>query len=525
MALNTPANRAIQAWGDQGDGTFCNPVIWADFNNPWLMQAGGDFYLTAASHHFMGMPVLHSRDLVNWSWLGRVYDHLDYATHYAHPGQAYQRGSWAPALVQRGGLFMMYCMNSTDGLFLTTATDPAGPWAPVELIHRAYHWEDPFPFWDEDGQAYLIHSGFGGHAPLVIHRMNSDGRVLLDGGIVIEETLPNAHNPLMLKRDGYYYLFGVTRNTQIVFRSRQIYGPYEKRVLLLSDGVGSSPGGGGWIELSGGECWFMHHVGMTGHGRLPYLQPAGWKDGWPWIGANLNAEGAGEIAWRWPKPNTGCAGLSAPLNEPDDFVSTTLGPHWRWNHNPQPGKYSLTEHVGWLRLYACQLESEPGEDGVHSPVPYQPDSLIFAHNTLVQLPLGKRCQGTTILNVSGMETGQRAGLCLFNKDYFWIGVVQAGGTRRLRAATGENHWDGPQLSQDLLWLRAFVEDGFGRVAYSLDGADYKPLGPVIPLSIQWFEAHKFGLFSYNLDAEAGYADFDGFWQESLENNQSGEMHG
>jgi beta-xylosidase len=255
---------------------------------------------------------------------------------------------------------------------------------------------------------------------------------------------------------------------------------------------------------------------MAGHGRLPYLQPAGWKDGWPWMGANVNAAGAGEIAWQLPKPKTGASDPLTELCEPDDFVSAGLGPHWRWNHNPRPQRYSLSEHPGWLRLYADLPETEPGEDGVHQPVPYHRDSLIFAHNTLVQLPVGKHCQGTTVLNVSGMETGQRAGLCLFNKDYLWIGVIQEGGERHLWARTDETHWEGPQLNQDLIWLRATIEDGAGRVAYSLDGRDFKPLGPGISLSVQWFEAHKFGLFSYTLTAGAGYADFDGFWQGNLE---------
>lgn len=511
MPLTPPA--VLPAWGDQGDGTFCNPLLWADYNNPWLLQVGGDFYLTAAAHHFMGMPVLHSRDLVNWQLIGQVYRRLEHAAAYDHPGQAYQRGSWAPALVYHADRFRMYCMNSTDGLFLTTAVHPAGPWEPVELIQPAYHWEDPFPFWDEDGQAYLVHSAFGGQAPLVVHRMSPDGRRLLDEGFVLAETLPNAHNPLLLKRDGFYYLFGTTAGTQKVFRSRSIYGPYEQRVLLLSKGVSSSPGGAGWVELPGGECWFMHHVGVPGHGRLPFLQPAGWKDGWPWMGANVNPQGAGEIAWRWPKPSTGFSATPKAPASSDDFDRPTLGHQWRWNHNPQPAGWSLTERLGYLRLQAGPLETGPGEDGVHLPVPYAEDSILFARNTLVQLMMGSGCQGTTCLSVEGMVDGQRAGLCLFNRDYLWIGVVQEGGVRRVRACTNDAVLDGPELRQPSLWLRAFNQDGVGSVAYSLDGETYLPLGGTIPLQIQWFEAHKFGLFTYNLHGRTGWADFDGFWLE------------
>jgi beta-xylosidase len=515
MLITSAKPVPLQSWGDQGDGTFCNPLIWADYNNPWLMQHGNDFYMIAASHHFMGMPLLHSRDLVNWRLLTQVYHRLDYDELYNHPGQAYQRGSWAPALVFHDSRFMMYCMNSTDGWFLTSAQDPAGPWDPVQLLHPAVHWEDPFPFWDDDGQAYLFRSGFGGHAPVTVHRMSSDGRRLLDQGCVLEETMPNAHNPLVLKRDGYYYLFATRSGIQMVFRSRQIYGPYEQRVVLDAQGVGPSPGGGGWVELPNGECWFMHHVGIPGHGRLPFLQPAGWKDGWPWMGANLNAQGTGGIAWRSRKPRTSQADLAVSLVQVDDFNAVALSPDWRWNHNPRPEGWSLSEHPGFLRLKADLPEAGPGVDGVHLPVEAADDSVIFASNTLARLMVGKTCQAEVCLDTASMADGQRAGLCLFNQDFLWIGVVREMGVRRLRAVDCQGFVEGPALLRDQVFLRASNQDGVGEVAYSLDGESFSPLGRSIPLKIQWFEAHKFSLFTYNTRARAGAADFSNFRLESL----------
>jgi len=518
LLRHEPEKRAT--WGDQGDRTFRNPIIWADYNNPFLLQHGDDFYMVAASHHFMGIPVLHSKDLVNWQLLTRIYSRLDWDDKYNHPGQAYQQGSWAPVLVYHDGRFFMYCINSTDGVFMTSAASPVGPWEPVTLIQRVFHWEDPYPFWDDDGKAYFFHSGFA-KSPIVLHRMSLDGKRLLDEGTVLQETLPNAHNPFVIKRNGYYYLFATGSRRSMsgvggvedVYRSTTIYGPYEHRVILDAGGVGPSPGGGGFVELPSGEWWFLHHVGIARHGRLPFLEPAGWEEDWPRIGIGSIEGGPGWLVWAHAKPNTG---QRQPITIPassDEFSSPELGPQWRWNHNPDPTCWSLTERPGYLRLRASLPETAGGSDGEHHPVPFAADSIIFARNTLVQLMMGKHCIGSTVMDVSNMANGQRAGLCLFNKDYAWIGVVQENGRRAVKAYRNNAVVEGPQLTQDTIWLQAICDDGSGSLAYSLDGQTFVPLGQPLDFQIQWFEAQKFALFTYNIDDKRGTVDFDWFHLE------------
>ena len=171
---------AQTAWGDQGDGTYANPVLNADFSDPDVIRVGKKFYMVASDFHFMGMQVLESDDMVNWRYISQIYNRID------EPGWNdnghYGGGSWAPAIRYHNGRFYVYFCTPDEGLYMTSSTSASGPWEPLHLVKRVGKWEDPCPLWDDDGQAYLGRSQHGA-GPIIVHKMSVDGRQLLDDGV------------------------------------------------------------------------------------------------------------------------------------------------------------------------------------------------------------------------------------------------------------------------------------------------------------------------------------------------------
>ena len=329
-------------WGDQGDGTYRNPILKSDFSDPDILRVGDDFYLIASDFHFVGMQVLHSRDLVNWQIVNQIFNRLTMDEKYDQM-RGYGQGTWAPAWGYHDGRFFAYVCTPFDGLFMWHTDDPAKKWSEMVSVKKVERWEDPCPFWDEDGQAYLIHSHKGA-GPLILHKMSSDGTQLLDDGVEIYRG-PTAEGPKLIKRRAYYFIFlpegGVATGWQTVLRSKNIYGPYERRIVLPSGG----PHQGGIVELASGESWFVGFK-STGHlGRITHLLPVKWgEDDWPIFGDS------GRPVDSWKKPNIGG---NFPIQRPqtsDGFDSPTLSAIWQWNHNPVNEAWSLTERPGWLRL-------------------------------------------------------------------------------------------------------------------------------------------------------------------------------
>ncbi len=504
-SIAVPDSVEFVAWGDQGDGTYVNPVIWADFNNPFLLQREEDFYLIAASHHYMGMPVLHSKDLINWTLINRIYRRIPDIEKYNIPGRAYKHGSWAPTMTYHDGYFRMYVMNSTDGLFTSKAAAPAGDWEPLQLIHQHERWEDPYVFWDDDGEAYLFHSGKR-VAPVMIHRMNREGTKILDEGKVIVE--PNGHNPFVIKRDGYYYLFVASGrdSEQRVYRATDIMGPYEQKVILEESGIGPSPGGGGMAELENGTYWYMHHVGMKGHGRMPFLERMRWTDGWPFMGIDTDGNSIGEPGRQFPKPVASI--VNKDLSFYDDFTSPALKLEWTWNHNPDPSRFRTGN--GTFTIMADTLYALEGIDGSFVPVSFEADDIRRARNTLAFMPVGVYGEATTTMRTTDMVDGQRAGFAFFNQAYFWVGVVQENGKKQLMYYTPEEEVLIQAFEQEECRFKAYVENGSGRLAYSLDGKNFVAIDYRVQFDRQWFENHKIALFSYNVLEPMGEAVFEEF---------------
>ena len=259
------------SWGDQGNGTYTNPVLNADFSDPDVIRVGTKYYMVASDFHLMGMQVLESDDMVNWQYISQIYSRID------EPGwdsnQHYAGGSWAPSIRYHDGRFYVYFCTPDEGLYMSSASDAHGPWTPLHLVKRIEKWEDPCPFWDDDGQAYLGRSRHRA-GPIIIHRMTPDGRQLLDEGVTVY-TGPVAEGTKIMKRNGWYYLIipegGVGRGWQTVLRSRSIYGPYERPVPIKVHWSTHPMARGGFIISRRLPYWVVSFISNPPIGRTTGL--------------------------------------------------------------------------------------------------------------------------------------------------------------------------------------------------------------------------------------------------------------
>lgn len=477
LCLNSREN-PILTWGDQGNGTYKNPILKADYSDPDVIRHGDDFYLIASDFHFVGIQVLHSRDLVNWEIIAQVFDRLTMGPQY-DAMQGYAQGTWAPALRYHNGEFYIFVCTPKDGLFMWHAKHPAGPWSKTITVKAVERWEDPCPFWDDDGQAYLVRSQVGA-GPLILHRMSTDGTQLLDEGKEIYRGSV-AEGPKMFKRNGYYYISlpegGVERGGQTILRSKHIYGPYERREVFPP----YSPHQGGLVELKNGETWFIAFKSTGYLGRLCHLHPVQWtQDDWPVFGDNGNPVDT------WKKP---AVGKIYPIRHPqssDEFQTKILSPIWQWNHNPVREAWSLTARKGWLRLTALPAAS-----------------LDLARNTLTEKLWDSSGIVDVRMDVRRMQDGQRAGFAFMSGSAFgWVGVGQENGARQIM-------WDkgaGPALAGPEVWFRGINEADSARLFYSLDGKTFADTGIAFKLMFKHWKGARIAVFSYG--PNGGCADFD-----------------
>ena len=466
-------------WGDQGDGTYRNPILPADYSDPDVIRVGDDFYLVASEFHFMGIQVLHSRDLVNWRVLTRVFDRLPVAAKYDEMN-GYGEGTWAPSLRYHDGQFFLYACTPRDGLFLWTARDPAGPWTGPVTVRTVEQWEDPCPFWDDDGQAYLVRGRLGA-GPIYLHRMSADGTQLLDDGIEIYRG-PVAEGPKLFKRNGWYYLSlpegGVERGGQSMLRSRWIEGPYERRVVVPDGG----PHQGGLVELDNGESWFIGFKAAGHLGRIGYLQPVRWEGDWPVFGDN------GRPVERGRKPMVAAPDAPMVPQTSDEFASPRLAPQWQWNHNPVPDGWSLGARPGWLRLHGRPAAT-----------------LGEARGTLTQKLWGASGTAEIALDATRLAEGQSTGLAWqCGKELHEIGVRREGAVWRVVWRGGQ----GPPTATPIVRLRAEHHGDAARLSYAVDGGAFVDTGLAITLSAGQWKGARLALFCTG--AGDGAADFDYF---------------
>ena len=517
-----PSQSTIGSWGDQGNGTYINPILNADYSDPDVVRVDDRYYMVCSEFHYMGMPVLESNDMVNWRIVAQIYPRLDFPAY--DNVESYANGSWAPSIRYHDNRFWVYFCTPTEGLFMSSAEKAEGPWSPLLLVRAVEKWEDPCPLWDDDGNAYLAHS-LHGAGPIILHRMSSDGTALLDDGYTVY-TGPVAEGPKMFKRNGYYYISipegGVTEGWQTVLRSKNIYGHYEKKVVLETGSTSiNGPHQGAFVNTPEGEDWFYHFQSDGPMGRVVHLQPVRWQEDWPVVGVDIDRNGVGEPVYVWKKPDTGIlSSIYAPQTD-DDFDTPRLGLQWQFNHNPVDDAWSLTSHPGYLSLTALKGES-----------------FLRAKNSVTQKIMGKSGEAVTALNLTKMVKGQKTGLASFGSMYNLIGVIAEedgnslffesnqdlfDASHRLPGArirvnyfnTDSNYQEKIPFHGDVVYFK--MQYNFNtqenRFYYSSDNIHFIPFGRAFDAIFSFWKGARIALFSYNEREDGGIALFDWFRYE------------
>lgn len=495
---------------DNGDGTFTNPILWGDWPDPDVIRVGDDFYMVSTSMHYVpGSPVLKSKDLVNWEMAGYAVERYEEDPRYdMQGGTLYLNGSWANSIRYHNGKFYVaFCTPNGWGIekghfSICEADRPEGPWKRTIFPEYLY---DPGLFFDDDGKVYVVH---GQHRLYIteltsdVHAVKGEPVEIWNQGFKDSQTYGDAfglEGSHMYKINGMYYITcpaGGTEGWQVCLRSKNIFGPYEHKVIV-EDNSSYPPNGlhqGGMVQLKNGDWWFIIMQDRGPIGRVPHLLPVTWVDGWPMLGVN------GKDAITYQKPNVGeQVKITIPATS-DDFNKKQLGLQWQWNHNPDNSKWSLSERKGYMRLKASLAKD-----------------LTVARNTLTQRVQGPNSTGTVEVDISGLRDGNIAGLGVFQFPYAYVAVRQVNGHKEIVMCNNgkEESVQRPQGLGERIWFRtrATDKDFTARFYYSLNGSDFIPIGDVLKmgLGLAW-TANRFALFNYSTQQEGvgGIADFNWF---------------
>lgn len=554
-------------WGDQGDGTFRNPIIAADFSDPDPIRVGNDYYMVSSTFESSpGVTVLHSKDLVNWKIIGGVFDDLTKVNkaYSAKQMGRYHEGVYAPTIRYHNGLFYVYVNLHTDGMFFATAKRPDGKWTYQPLKDKNNKnlvmegWTDPCPVWDKNGKAYLVTSNPGKVWYGYLFQMTSDGSKLLDadvehmsqrnivfqypkGGTVYSPNFSTEGNKIY-QRNGYFYIVhiefldGGNGMGTYIYRSKNIYGTnadgtpgvpgkigkYEMRRIdpYFKHYRQGLPGQGGFVDTPDGRWfWIAQFNRYSSDGRVPCLLPVKWIDDWPVIGDSI-AEGYGKMSWQMKKPIPSKT-IVLPHGS-DNFSSSKLNLRWAWNHQPDNAKWSLTERKGFLRLHATKTA-----DGT--------ENFFKAANTIEQRYMSSEKVAITLkFDVSKMTDGQKAGLVHYNggKSYALCGVAAEGKSLHLYYDQNGKTLKGDILPPDVKVLYIKSMSNFQardysvqyttekqHYAYSFDGKRFIPFGEDFQMSTAGFRGDRVGICTFNNLNDKGYIDVDNFDYEIVNRKQ------
>jgi beta-xylosidase len=403
------------AWGDQGEGTYSNPVMPGDFSDLDAIRVGGDYYaISSTMQYSAGMAIVYSKDLVNWTMIGHVVPDLTLIdaelnwNKMNRPG----RGIWAGAIRYHAKKFWVYFGTLDQGIFMSTAVVPTGPWTAAKRVLAGAGWDDPCPFWDDDGQAYLVTTNFAAEGPsgrsynIHLFRMNEGGTALLvKSDRIIHQSKGSEANKLSKIHGLYYHYYSQVRGegrVPMMERSPSLDGPWESHQLMhVNAALDKEPNQGGLVEIPSGEWYFLTHQGRGDwEGRAGVLLLVTWIKGWPIIG-KVGVDGIGNMIWHAKKPIPGFPRTT--LSASDSFDEPVLKPEWEWNDQPRAGMWSLTDQPGALTMRAFP--------------PIRPADFRTIGDILTQRAFRTRQNEVTLkLDLSAMADGQEAGLAHFAKS-------------------------------------------------------------------------------------------------------------
>lgn len=508
-----------KAWiADKGNGIYRNPILHADYSDPDAVRVGDDFYMTASSFEDVpGLPILHSKDLVNWALIGHALKRQPPFEHFSIPRHG--EGVWAPAIRYHNGEFYIYYPDPDFGIYLTKAKNAEGPWSDPVLVVGGKGLIDPCPLWDDDGQTYLVHAYAGSRAGIksiiVIKKMNKEGTKTIDEGVMVydgHELDPTIEGPKFYKRNGYYYIFapagGVATGWQLVLRSKNIYGPYERKVVMdQGKSTVNGPHQGAWVSTQTGEDWFLHFQDKEAYGRIVHLQPVKWVNNWPVIGVDADGDGKGEPVMEYKKPNVG---KTYPIQTPpdsDEFNGHTLGLQWQWMGNPKATWAFVSD--GNLRLFSDRRDSAK--------------NLWDAPNVLLQKFPAEEFTVTTKVSFKPNTKleNEQAGLVVIGLSYAGLSIknTKAGNDlvfvhcKDATKGTAQNETQLIKLTSPIIYLRVKVSKGAKcNFSYSLDGTSFTNAGTEFTAEPGRWKGAKVGLFCTRSTQtnDAGWLDADWF---------------
>ena len=499
---------------------YQNPILCADYSDPDIVRVGDDFFMVSSSfNHMPALPILHSTDLVSWKIINHVFNALPLAGfHEYQPG----KGVWAPSIRWHDNKLWVVFSTPDEGIFMCHTDDPWGAWSEPHCLQVAKGWIDPCPFWDDNGEAWLVHafahSRSGIKHKLQLFSMSPDGKQLQGEGRIIYDgscDQPTLEGPKVYKRGGWYYIFapagGVETGWETVLRAKSMQGPWEaKNVLFQGNTPVNGPHQGGWVELDDGECWFVHFQDAHLYGRIVHLQPMCWgDDGWPRIGEPLGENGEGQPVMRGPRP---VSLLASPREKPqtsDDFANGKPGLQWQWQANPNPEW--LLPGKQQLNLHCCGLPSLQEKNNVY-----------WVPNLLLQKFPAWQFSAQTSLTLNAEKSGDAGGVIVYGERYASLLLENSHGRYRILWVTG---WmsDAGIVSENRQAIAAIDDEscemkievslgGICRFAWRQNDSDWYPIAqPFAAGKGKWVGA-KIGLLALSLESTKsdGFCAFDHF---------------